>query len=89
MPEQWTFLLQHSNITKVEQQAHPQAVLDALKYYTSDKQSQYQKFLPFKDPFNRKHSFATIDLLFVNVTVCVGILLPSNFAGFILAVRYC
>lgn len=55
MPEQWALLLQHSNITKFEQQAHPQAVLDALKYYTQqDKQYQYQKFLPFKDPFYRE-----------------------------------
>lgn len=35
MPMEWKLLLQRSNISKMEQQQHPQAVLDALNYFTS------------------------------------------------------
>lgn len=48
MPEQWAVLLQNSNITKFEQQQHPQAVLDALNYYTQGNKAQKQKFLQIK-----------------------------------------
>lgn len=34
MPHQWEMLLQQSKISKQEQQQNPQAVLDALQYYT-------------------------------------------------------
>lgn len=35
MPEQWKMLLQNSAITKLEQRKNPQAVLDALTYFTT------------------------------------------------------
>ncbi len=45
MPEQWKTLLQHSQISKLEQQQNPQAVLDALNYYThGDQLTHKQKF---------------------------------------------
>lgn len=34
MPSHWEKLLQQSKISKQEQQQNPQAVLNALKYYT-------------------------------------------------------
>ena len=41
MPLHWQDLLQQSKISKQEQQQNPQAVLNALKYYTrQDKSSQ-------------------------------------------------
>lgn len=41
MPVHWQDLLQQSKISKQEQQQNPQAVLNALKYYTrQDKSSQ-------------------------------------------------
>ncbi|KAI6236687.1 Non-specific serine/threonine protein kinase [Aphelenchoides besseyi] len=40
MPETWTKLLQQSQISKQEQQKNPQAVLNALKYYTRNDQDQ-------------------------------------------------
>lgn len=51
MPEQWKILLQQSTITKYEQQKNPQAVLDALNYYT-DKFPK-QKFLQLKPSFRK------------------------------------
>uniref|UniRef100_A0A915LAU6 non-specific serine/threonine protein kinase n=1 Tax=Romanomermis culicivorax TaxID=13658 RepID=A0A915LAU6_ROMCU len=50
MPEQWRLLLQQSTITKYEQQKNPQAVLDALNYYT-DKTALQQKFLQVKPTY--------------------------------------
>ncbi|XP_053206194.1 serine/threonine-protein kinase PAK 1-like isoform X2 [Panonychus citri] len=35
MPESWSKLLQHSNISKIEQKKNPQAVLDVLNWYDS------------------------------------------------------
>ncbi|XP_015794281.1 serine/threonine-protein kinase PAK 3 isoform X1 [Tetranychus urticae] len=35
MPESWNKLLQHSNISKIEQKNNPQAVLDVLNWYDS------------------------------------------------------
>jgi hypothetical protein len=40
MPEHWERLLQQSQISKQEQQMHPEAVLNALKYYTRNDQQQ-------------------------------------------------
>eukprot|EP00118_Oscarella_pearsei_P029038 m.3517 g.3517 ORF g.3517 m.3517 type:complete len:501 (+) comp9499_c0_seq2:94-1596(+) len=37
MPEAWTKLLQHSGITLAEKQKNPQAVIDVLKFYDSEK----------------------------------------------------
>lgn len=34
MPKSWELLLQQSQISKQEQQQNPQAVLNALKYFT-------------------------------------------------------
>ncbi|KRX44569.1 Serine/threonine-protein kinase pak-1, partial [Trichinella nativa] len=48
MPEQWKLLLQQSMITKSEQQRNPQAVLDALNYFTTDGKAAKQKFLQLK-----------------------------------------
>uniref|UniRef100_A0A673XY84 non-specific serine/threonine protein kinase n=2 Tax=Salmoninae TaxID=504568 RepID=A0A673XY84_SALTR len=45
MPEQWSKLLQTSNISKSEQKQNPQAVLDILKFY--DSSSAKQKYLSF------------------------------------------
>jgi hypothetical protein len=46
MPETWARLLQHSNISKLEQKKNPQAVLDVLNYYdSSSKQNQESKFM--------------------------------------------
>lgn len=47
MPESWARLLQHSNISKIEQKKNPQAVLDVLKWYENsshDKQNS-QKYM--------------------------------------------
>ncbi|OZC08550.1 kinase domain protein [Onchocerca flexuosa] len=44
MPPMWAQLLQSAQISKQEQQQNPQAVLDALKYYTQADSSQ-QKWL--------------------------------------------
>uniref|UniRef100_A0A8R1IC83 non-specific serine/threonine protein kinase n=1 Tax=Caenorhabditis japonica TaxID=281687 RepID=A0A8R1IC83_CAEJA len=46
MPEAWARLLTDSQITKKEQQDNPQAVLDALKYYTQGVPT-HQKFLQY------------------------------------------
>lgn len=43
MPPMWAQLLQTSQISKQEQQKNPQAVLDALKYYTQA--DSHQKWL--------------------------------------------
>ncbi|KAI6186920.1 Non-specific serine/threonine protein kinase [Aphelenchoides besseyi] len=40
MPQTWMTLLQQSQISKQEQQKNPQAVLNALKYYTRNDQDQ-------------------------------------------------
>ncbi|KAK0405908.1 hypothetical protein QR680_018257 [Steinernema hermaphroditum] len=45
MPKQWAVLLQNSQISKQEQQQNPQAVLDALKYYTQGDALHHQKWL--------------------------------------------
>lgn len=45
MPPSWAKLLQSSQISKQEQQKNPQAVLDALKYYTQNDQEPHQKWL--------------------------------------------
>uniref|UniRef100_A0A1I7YP38 non-specific serine/threonine protein kinase n=1 Tax=Steinernema glaseri TaxID=37863 RepID=A0A1I7YP38_9BILA len=45
MPKQWAVLLQNSQISKQEQQQNPQAVLDALKYYTQVDALHHQKWL--------------------------------------------
>uniref|UniRef100_A0A4W5RM47 non-specific serine/threonine protein kinase n=1 Tax=Hucho hucho TaxID=62062 RepID=A0A4W5RM47_9TELE len=45
MPEQWSNLLQTSNISKSEQKQNPQAVLDILKFY--DSSTAKQKYLSF------------------------------------------
>lgn len=44
MPPMWAQLLQSAQISKQEQQQNPQAVLDALKYYTQADSTQ-QKWL--------------------------------------------
>jgi hypothetical protein len=44
MPQQWAILLQNSQISKLEQQQNPQAVLDALNYYTQGDNT-HQKWL--------------------------------------------
>uniref|UniRef100_A0A914XQF6 non-specific serine/threonine protein kinase n=1 Tax=Plectus sambesii TaxID=2011161 RepID=A0A914XQF6_9BILA len=44
MPQQWAILLQNSQISKLEQQQNPQAVLDALNYYTQG-EATHQKWL--------------------------------------------
>lgn len=46
MPEAWARLLTDSQISKQEQQQNPQAVLDALKYYTQG-ESSGQKWLQY------------------------------------------
>ncbi|VDP16422.1 unnamed protein product, partial [Soboliphyme baturini] len=51
MPEPWKILLQQSMITKTEQQRNPQAVLDALDYFTTGNKDTKQKFLQLK-PFS-------------------------------------
>uniref|UniRef100_A0A0N5ANR6 non-specific serine/threonine protein kinase n=1 Tax=Syphacia muris TaxID=451379 RepID=A0A0N5ANR6_9BILA len=45
MPPMWAQLLQSSQISKQEQQKNPQAVLDALKYYTQKDAEPQQKWL--------------------------------------------
>ncbi|KAJ8003778.1 hypothetical protein DPEC_G00151900 [Dallia pectoralis] len=47
MPEQWSKLLQTSNISKSEQKQNPQAVLDILKFY--DSSTARQKYLSFSE----------------------------------------
>uniref|UniRef100_A0A914YCG8 CRIB domain-containing protein n=1 Tax=Panagrolaimus superbus TaxID=310955 RepID=A0A914YCG8_9BILA len=46
MPTHWDVLLQNSKISKQEQQQNPQAVLDALQYYTRPSMTQ-QKWLNY------------------------------------------
>ena len=58
MPESWAKLLQHSNISRAEQQENPQAVLAVLKYYdTSNKpqQNKYMGEIPPDIPNKRKY----------------------------------
>lgn len=51
MPEQWTKLLQVSNISSAEQKKNPQAVIDVLKFYDSNtKKEQDDKFMNFSKP---------------------------------------
>jgi hypothetical protein len=45
MPQQWTMLLQTAQISQREQQQNPQAVLDALNFYTQGGDSSHQKWL--------------------------------------------
>lgn len=46
MPESWAKLLQNSNISKIEQQKNPQAVLDVLNYYdASSKENTGSKYM--------------------------------------------
>lgn len=48
MPEQWTKLLQVSNISSAEQKKNPQAVIDVLKFYDSNtKKGDDDKFMNF------------------------------------------
>ncbi|CAD5231236.1 unnamed protein product [Bursaphelenchus xylophilus] len=48
MPKHWELLLQQSQISKSEQQKNPQAVLNALKYYTNHDQKN-QKWMQSYD----------------------------------------
>ncbi|CAD5225855.1 unnamed protein product [Bursaphelenchus okinawaensis] len=48
MPKHWEMLLQQSQISKSEQQKNPQAVLNALKYYTNNDQKN-QKWMQSYD----------------------------------------
>uniref|UniRef100_A0A8C7NG89 non-specific serine/threonine protein kinase n=1 Tax=Oncorhynchus mykiss TaxID=8022 RepID=A0A8C7NG89_ONCMY len=54
MPEQWSNLLQTSNISKSEQKQNPQAVLDILKFY--DSSTAKQKYLSFSGWYSLPHS---------------------------------
>ncbi|VDM62726.1 unnamed protein product [Angiostrongylus costaricensis] len=47
MPSAWARLLMESQISKQEQQQNPQAVLDALKYYTQGENGSQQKWLQY------------------------------------------
>lgn len=47
MPSAWARLLMESQISKQEQQQNPQAVLDALKYYTQGENGTQQKWLQY------------------------------------------
>ncbi|XP_067103042.1 serine/threonine-protein kinase PAK 1 [Osmerus mordax] len=49
MPEQWARLLQTSNITKLEAEEEPQAVLDVLKFYDTKETGNSQKYMSFTD----------------------------------------
>lgn len=52
MPESWAKLLQNSNISKVEQQKNPQAVLDVLNYYdASSKENTGSKYMTVSTTF--------------------------------------
>lgn len=69
MPHHWEVLLQQSQISKQEQQQNPQAVLNALKYFTRNDAPQ-QKWL---QPSNYDCSFSATSWL--NITGC---LVPHN-----------
>ena len=45
MPELWSSLLHHSNITKQEQKQNPQAVIDALDFYQHAAHKRESKFM--------------------------------------------
>lgn len=45
MPEQWSRLLQNSNISKQEQKNNPQAVLDVLNWYDNSSKEPPNKFM--------------------------------------------
>ncbi|KAE9551429.1 hypothetical protein FO519_005359 [Halicephalobus sp. NKZ332] len=51
MPQHWEILLQQSKISKQEQQQNPQAVLDALQYYTRPTIPQ-QKWLNYDNGYD-------------------------------------
>uniref|UniRef100_A0A4W5Q350 non-specific serine/threonine protein kinase n=1 Tax=Hucho hucho TaxID=62062 RepID=A0A4W5Q350_9TELE len=56
MPEQWAWLLQTSNITKLEQKKNPQAVLDVLKFYDSKETNNSQKYMSFTGTHTHTHT---------------------------------
>lgn len=56
MPSDWARLLKDSQISKLEQQQNPQAVLDALKYYTRD-QKPVQKWMQTETHFDSNGHF--------------------------------
>lgn len=74
MPPMWAQLLQTSQISKQEQQQNPQAVLDALKYFTQT-DSSHQKWL---QPSNYDGTFDMIfewNFLFLIIKYNIIILL--------------
>lgn len=63
MPRSWELLLQQSQISKQEQQQNPQAVLNALKYFTRTEGSG-QKWLQPSQSFESHQSSSTLSSLF-------------------------
>jgi hypothetical protein len=59
MPDHWSKLLLSSQISKQEQQKNPQAVLNALKYYTRN--DQHQKWL--QPSYECKFKFVKIQFI--------------------------
>ncbi|UYV62864.1 Pak3, partial [Cordylochernes scorpioides] len=49
LPEPWMKLLQQSNISTVEQNKHPEIILQALQYYTHSIKKKPEKFLATTD----------------------------------------
>ena len=71
MPTQWEVLLQNSKISKQEQQQNPQAVLDALRYYTRTGPSMdHQKWLNYDNGYGE--FFCTCE------KHCIDIILKVN-----------
>ena len=61
MPDEWFRILKGSNITEAERKQNPQAVVDALKYYTSANDKKRLFLGEEKYMTNVQHSFASLD----------------------------
>ncbi|VDL76557.1 unnamed protein product [Nippostrongylus brasiliensis] len=80
MPSAWARLLMESQISKQEQQQNPQAVLDALKYYTQGENGSQQKWLQYdmNDCSPRPSTGATIGLKTMGYSTSS---LPHHYSG--------
>ena len=81
MPKHWEILLQQSKISKQEQQQNPQAVLDALQYYTRPTIPQ-QKWLNYDNGYGMlflECFYTCIWLIFrfINAELCGSIVVFS------------
>src|SRR5690606_11418789 len=75
LPKEWQQLLQEAGISKQEQKAHPQAVLDIIGFYTDSSKRKneevWHKFkyhnAPYVPPQSHKHSVRDYSRAFENI----------------------